>query len=93
MKTTIVAVSAAALIAATPAVLAQGVPGKTAGLQHKATKKHHAGVSRYVPRREMQAKGSKNDDPAASRYAPGEGSDFLDSVRRGGGGGGGGSGM
>jgi hypothetical protein len=48
MKTTIVAVSAAALIAAAPAVLAQGVAGKTPSLQHKVTKKHHAGVRRCV---------------------------------------------
>jgi hypothetical protein len=33
VKTTIIALSAAALIAAAPAVLAQGVPSKTPGLQ------------------------------------------------------------
>ena len=94
MKTTIIALSAAALIAAAPAVLARGVPGKTPGLQHKVSKKHHLGVSGYAPLREMQAKGSKTGDPGASSYAPDERSRFLDSVRQGGGGGGGGgSGM
>jgi opacity protein-like surface antigen len=58
MKTTIIALSAAALVAAAPAALAQGVPGKTPGLQHKVSKKHHPGVSGYAQVREMQAKGS-----------------------------------
>jgi hypothetical protein len=94
MKTAIIALSAAALIAAAPAVLAQGVPGKTPGLQHKVSKKHHPGVSGYAPLRETRAKGSKTGYPGASSYAPSEHSDFLESVRRGGGGGGGGgSGM
>ena len=94
MKTAIIALSAAALIAAAPAVLAQGEPGKTLGLQHKVAKKHHQGVSGYAPLRKMQAKGSKTGYPRAFSYAPGERSDFLESVRRGGGGGGGGgSGM
>jgi hypothetical protein len=39
VKTTIIALSAAALIAAAPAVLAQGVPGKTPSLQHKVSRK------------------------------------------------------
>jgi opacity protein-like surface antigen len=91
MKTTIVAFSAAALIAAAPAALAQ--PGKTPA-QHKVSKKHHPGVSGYAALHEMQAKGSKTGDPRASSYAPDERSRFLDSVRQGGGGGGGGgSGM
>jgi hypothetical protein len=94
MKTAIIALSAAALIAAAPAVLAQGVPGKTPGLQHKVSKKHHPGVSGHAPLRETRAKGSKTGYPGASSYAPSEHSDFLESVRRGGGGGGGGgSGM
>jgi hypothetical protein len=94
VKTMIIALSAAALIAAAPAVLAQGVAGKTAGLQHKVSKKHHAGVSGHAPLREMQAKGAKKDYPGAFGYAPGERSGFLESVRQGGGGGGGGgSGM
>ncbi len=91
MKTTIIALSAAALIAAAPAVLAQGVTSKAPGL-HKVSKKHHS--RGYAALREMQAKGSKTGDPGASGYAPDERSRFLDSVRQGGGGGGGGgSGM
>ena len=94
MKTAIIALFAAALIAAAPTVLAQGVPRKTPGLQHKVSKKHHPGVSGYTPLREMQATGSKTGYPGASSYTPAERSDFLESVRRGGGGGGGGgSGM
>jgi hypothetical protein len=72
VKTTIIALSAAALIAVAPAVLARGVPGKTPGLQHKVSKKHHLGVSGYAPLREMQAKGSKKGYPGAFGYAPGE---------------------
>ena len=94
MKTTIIALSAAALIAAAPAVLAQGVPSKTPGLQHKVSKKHHAGVSGYAPLREMQAKGSKKGYPEAFGYAPGNVLDReTEMSRQAGGGGGGGSGM
>lgn len=92
MKTTIIALSAAALVAAAPAALAQGVPGKTPGLQHKVSKKHHPGISGYSQMREMQAKGPKTGYPGASGYASDERSRFLESVRQGGGGGGG-SGM
>ena len=89
MKTTIIALSAAALVAAAPATFAQGVPGKTPGLQHKVSKKHHPGVSGYAQVREMQAKASTTGYPGASGYAPDERSRFLESVRQGGGGGGG----
>jgi hypothetical protein len=92
MKTTIIALSTAALVAAAPTALAQGVPGKTPSLQHKVSKKHHPGVSGYAQMREMQAKGSKTGYPG-SGYASDERSRFLESVRQGGGGGGGGSGM
>ena len=70
MKTTIIALSAAALIAAAPAVLAQGVPSKTPSLQHKVSKKNHSSVAVYAPLREMQTKGSKNVYPRAFGYAP-----------------------
>ena len=99
MKRTIIAFSTAALIAAAPAALAQGVTSKAPGLQqpglqHKVSKKHHPRVSGYAALREMQAKGTKTGDPGASSYAPDERGRFLDSVRQGGGGGGGGgSGM
>ena len=98
MKTTIIALSAAALIAAAPAVLAQAVPSKTLGPQHKVAKKHHP--SGYAALREMQAKGPKKGYPGTFGYVPGEprGLDRdLESSRHagggGGGGGGGGSGM
>ena len=93
MKTTIIALSAAALIAAAPAVLAQGAPGKAPGLQHKVSRKHHAGVSGYAPLREMQAKGSKKSYPGAFGYAPREPGGLdrdIESSRQAGGGGGGG---
>ena len=70
MKTTIIALSAAALIASAPAGFAQGVTGKTPGLQHKVSKKHHPAVSGYAPLRD--AKGSKKDYPRAFGYAPNE---------------------
>jgi hypothetical protein len=96
VKTTIIALSAAALIAA-PAVLAQGVPSKTPGLQHKVFKKHHPAVSGYAPLREMQAKGSRKSYPGAFGYVPGQPSrldrDIETSRQAGGGGGGGGGGM
>jgi len=97
VRTTIIALSAATLIAAAPAVLAQGVPSRTSGLQHKVSKKHHPSVYGYAPLREMQAKGSKKGYPGAFGYAPGEPSgldrDLEMSRQAGGGGGGGGSGM
>jgi hypothetical protein len=68
VKTTIIALSAAALIAAAPAVFVQGVSSKTAGLQHKVSKKLHPGVSGYAPLREMQAKGSKKGYPGVFGY-------------------------
>ena len=95
MRTTIIALSAVALIAAAPAVLAHA-PSKTPGLQHKVSKKHHSGVSGYAPLREIQAKSSKNVYPGAFGYAPGEVLDRETEMSRqagGGGGGGGGSGM
>jgi len=91
-----IALSAAALIAAAPALLAQGVPSKTPGLQHKVSKKHHPDVSGYAPVHGMQAKGSKKGYPGAFGYAPGEPSGLqrdIESSRQAGDGGGGGSGM
>ena len=88
MKTTMTALSAAALIAAAPAVLAQGVPSKTPGLQHKASKKHHPAGYAQLP--EMQAKGSKKGYPGAFGYAPREPSGLdreIEMSRQAGGGG------
>lgn len=75
MKTTIIALSAAALIAAVPAGLAQGEPGKTPGLQHKVSKKHHPGGAASL--RAMQAKGSAKGYPRAFG-SDGGGSAVLD---------------
>lgn len=74
MKTTIIALSAAAFIATGPAVFAQGVSSKTPGheMQAKGSKKGHPGASGYAPGREMQAQGSKKGHPGASDYAPGQ---------------------
>ena len=93
MKTAIIALSAATLIAAAPAVLAQGVPSKTTALQHKVSKKHHPGVSGYAPLRAVQAKGSKKGYPGAFGYAPDEPIDRDIAASRQAGGGGGGGGM
>ena len=97
MKITIITVSAAALIATSPALLAQGVPSKTPGLQHKVSKKHHPSVYGYAPLREMQARGSKKSYPGTFGYVPGQPGgldrDLEMSRQAGGGGGGGGSGM
>ncbi len=91
MKTTIIALCAAPLIAAAPAVLALDAPGKAPALQHKVAKKHRPGVSGYVPLREVRTKGSKSGYPKAFRYAPAERIDsVIESSRQAGGGGGGG---
>lgn len=94
MKTMIITFSAAALIAAAPAVLAQGAAGKAPGLQHKVSQQHHRGGAGYASRRDMQAKSLKNGYPGAFGYAPGApGLDRdLEMSRQAGGGGGGGGG-
>jgi hypothetical protein len=87
VKITIIGLSAAALIATTSALFAQGVPSKTPGLQHMVSKKHHPAVSGYASLREMQAKGSKKGHPRAFGYAPGEISDRETEITRKAGGG------
>ena len=74
MKSTIIALSAVALVAAAPAVFAQGVSSKTPGheMQTKGSKKGSPGASGYSPGHEMQARGSKKGSPGASGYAPGQ---------------------
>lgn len=72
MKTAIIALSAAALVAAAPAALAQAVPGKIPDQQHKVSRKHHLGVSGHAALREMPARGSKKGYPGAFGYAPNE---------------------
>ena len=78
MKTTIIALSAAALIAAAPAVLAQSIPGNAPGLQHKVSKTHHARVAGDARPREMQARGVWKGYPGAFGYARGGPSSYLD---------------
>ena len=86
MKTAIIALSAAALIAAGPGALAENRPTKTPGLQHKVSRKYHPGISGYAPLRAMQAKGSKQGYPGA--FLPGEPDRDLEMSRQAGGGGG-----
>ena len=74
MKTTIVALSAVALLATAPAVLAQGA--RTPGLQHQVSKKHH--VSGHARLRAMQARDAAKAHPGAFGYAPGEARGYLD---------------
>jgi len=95
VKTMMIALFAAALIVAAPAVPAQVLPSKTPALQYKVLKKHHLGISSYARLREVQAKGSKKGYPGVFGYAPGStGLDRdLEASRQAGGGGGGGSGM
>jgi hypothetical protein len=94
VKTTIIALSVTALISAAPAVLAQGASSKSAGLQHKVSKKHPPAVSGHAPRSGMQANGWKRTYPGAFGYAPSEPRDYLTEMsRQAGGGGGGGGGM
>jgi hypothetical protein len=89
VKMIISALSIAALVAAAPTVLAQGVSSKF--------KKHHSGVFGYAPFPEMRANSSKQGYPRAYGSAPGQPSaadrDLEASRQAGGGGGGGGGGM
>lgn len=73
MKLTIIALSAAALIASSPAVFAQGVSSKAPGqeMQQKGSVKGSPGASGYAPGQVMHAKGSKRGTEGASGYAPG----------------------
>jgi hypothetical protein len=92
MKTVIIALSAAVLIAAAPAVLAKNVSGKP-DQQHHTSKKHPRVVSGYAPRHAMHAKGLVGY-PGAFGYAPSGPKDYTyENSRNAGGGGGGGGGM
>ena len=95
VKTTIIAFSAAALIAAAPAVFAQNVSSRTPVQHHKVFKKRPQVVSGYAPWRVVHAKGMTGY-PGAFGYAPSVPKDYTYENSRnagGGGGGGGGSGM
>jgi hypothetical protein len=73
MKTTMVALSAAALIAVAPATLAQNLSSKTPDKQHHAAKKH--------------ANGWKTGNPGAFGRATAEPRDYtLENSRQAGGG-------
>jgi len=91
VKTALIALSAAALMAATPAGFARDASGKSPSAQHPAAKKRHPGVVGHALRREMQARGSKQDSPTAFGYVPPRAPMVANPDA--GGGGGGGSGM
>jgi len=83
VKTAIIALFAAALIATAPAVLARGASAETPGLQHKVAKTHHAkthhaGVSGHARPREKQVRGAGKGYPGAFGYAPAESRGYLD---------------
>lgn len=71
MKTKIIALSAALLMATAPAVLAQGVSSKAPGqaMQQEGTKKAEPGASK---KHAKHAKGSKKGSTSAYGYAPGQ---------------------
>ena len=94
MKTTIIALSAAALIATAPAVFAQSVPSKSPSLQHKIAKQRRSSLSGHAARPETEATAWRKGYPKAFGYAPAEPSgslrDMTDISPFGGAGGGGG---
>jgi hypothetical protein len=88
MKTAIIALAAAALMASAPAVFGQG--SKPPSVPHHVSKERHPGVSGYALRRETQAKVSNKGYVGAFGYAPrepiGSSTDFILSRQFGGGG-------
>ena len=91
MKTMIIALSAAALIAAAPAVLAKNVSSKVPDQQHKVFKKRPQVVTGYAPWHEAHARGVKTGNLGASSYPPSAHNDnSYDTSRNAGGGRGGG---
>jgi hypothetical protein len=86
VKRIFIALCAAALVAAAPAVSAKDASSRTPPPQHKVSKTHHARLSGYAP---WQARGS-NAYPGAFGYAPARPRDMTDISPQGGGGGGGG---
>jgi hypothetical protein len=94
VKTAIVALSAAALIAAAPAALARN--SKTQNEQYQASQKHPRIVSGNSPHHAMHASSLRRGNPGAFGYPPSAPKDYTTESSRqagGGGGGGGGSGM
>ncbi|WFU44868.1 hypothetical protein QA640_21860 [Bradyrhizobium sp. CB82] len=79
MKAKIIALSAALVMAAPPAVFAQGTSSQTPGheMQQMGSKKGEPGASGYAPGHRMHhamhhAKTSKKASHGASSYAPGQ---------------------
>ena len=74
MKYTMIALSAAALIATAPAAIAQGSSDKAPGqrMHDKGSVKGSPGASGYAPGQQMQDKGSVKGTQGASGYAPGQ---------------------
>jgi Ni/Co efflux regulator RcnB len=86
MKTTMVTLFAAAMIAATPAVLAQNGSSKTPD-QHRHVSKKQV-VSGYATKHAMHAKGKQTGHPSAFGHTPNVPTDHtLESSRQAGGGG------
>ena len=72
MKTTLIALSMATIIASAPAAFGQGASGKAPGqeMQERGSVKGSPGASGYAPGQEMQSKGSVKGTKGASGYAP-----------------------
>lgn len=89
MKATMIAFSAAALIAAAPAVLARSMSSKAPHQHHQVSEKHVRSIPGHATRHAMPAKGLKTSSPEASGYArPSEPKDHaLENSRQAGGGG------
>ena len=84
MKTAIITLSAAILIAAAPAVLAKNVSSKAPHQHHQ--KRHPASIYGYAPWRVMHANGMMTGYPGAFGYAPGAPKDYtIDNSRSAGG--------
>ena len=95
VKTAIITLSVAILMATAPAVLARNESSKAPHQHHQVSKKHPPNISGYAPWRVMHDNGVKTGYPGAWGYAPGAPKDYTydNSRNAGGGGGGGGSGM
>ena len=93
VKTAIITLTAAALIAAAPAAHARNVSTKAPEPQHKVFKKRPQVVRGHAPWRVMHANGLTMGYPGAFSYAPAAPKDYTyENSRNGGGGGGGGGG-
>jgi len=93
VKRTMIAFSAAALIATAPAVLARNVSSKSPEAHHHLSRKHPRAISGYASWHALPANRLRSGYPGAFGYAPSEPKDYtLESSRQAGGGGGGGGG-